>query len=55
MELVAYAKANPGRLKSGSRRYGNMTHLVGEMFKLQTGTDFTHISYKGSPEAVAGS
>ena len=34
--------------------YGNMTHLIGEMFKLQTGTDFTHVPYKGSPEAVAG-
>ena len=54
MELVAYAKANPGMLNFGSMGYGNMTHLVGEMFKLQTGTDFTHIPYKGSPEAVAG-
>ena len=54
MELVAYAKANPGRLNFGSMGYGNMTHLIGEMFKLQTGTDFTHIPYKGSPEAVAG-
>ena len=53
-ELVAYAKANPGRLNFGSMGYGNLTHLAGELFKLQTGTDFTHVPYKGSPEAVAG-
>jgi tripartite-type tricarboxylate transporter receptor subunit TctC len=34
--------------------YGNLTHLAGELFKLQTGTDFTHVPYKGSPEAVTG-
>ena len=53
-ELVAYAKANPGKLNFGSMGYGNLTHLAGELFKLQTGTDFTHVPYKGSPEAVAG-
>jgi tripartite-type tricarboxylate transporter receptor subunit TctC len=34
--------------------YGNLTHLAAELFKLQTGTDFVHVPYKGSPEAVAG-
>jgi tripartite-type tricarboxylate transporter receptor subunit TctC len=53
-ELIAYAKANPGKLNFGSMSYGNMTHLVAELFKLQTGTDFVHVPYKGSPEAVAG-
>jgi tripartite-type tricarboxylate transporter receptor subunit TctC len=53
-ELVAYAKVNPGKLNFGSMGYGNLTHLAGELFKLQTGTDFTHVPYKGSPEAVAG-
>jgi tripartite-type tricarboxylate transporter receptor subunit TctC len=53
-ELVAYAKANPAKLNFGSMGYGNLTHLAGELFKLQTGTDFTHVPYKGSPEAVAG-
>src|SRR3954452_2315987 len=53
-ELVAYAKANPGKLNFGSMGYGNLTHLAGELFKLQTGTDFTHVPYKGPPEAVAG-
>src|SRR5260370_10073128 len=53
-ELVAYAKANPGKLNFGSMGYGNLTHLAAELFKLQTGTDFTHVPYKGSPEAAAG-
>ena len=53
-ELVAYAKARPGKLNFGSMGYGNMTHLVAEMFKLQTGTDLVHVPYKGSAEAVAG-
>jgi tripartite-type tricarboxylate transporter receptor subunit TctC len=53
-ELVAYSKANRGKLNFGSMGYGNLTHLAGEMFKLETGTDFVHVPYKGSPEAVAG-
>ena len=53
-DLVAQSKANPGKLNFGSMGYGNMTHLVAEMFKLRTGTDFVHVPYKGSPEAVAG-
>src|SRR5262245_1483370 len=53
-ELIAYSKANPGKLNFGSMGYGNMTHLVAEMFKLRTGTDFVHAPYKGSDEAVAG-
>jgi tripartite-type tricarboxylate transporter receptor subunit TctC len=53
-ELIAYSKANPGKLNFGSMGYGNLTHLVAELFKLRTGTDFVHVPYKGSPEAVAG-
>jgi tripartite-type tricarboxylate transporter receptor subunit TctC len=53
-ELIAYARAHPGKLNFGSMGYGNLTHLVGELFKLQTGTDFVHVPYKGSPDAVAG-
>jgi tripartite-type tricarboxylate transporter receptor subunit TctC len=36
-ELIAYAKARPGKLNFGSMGYGNLTHLVAELFKLQTG------------------
>ncbi|MFL6796007.1 MAG: Bug family tripartite tricarboxylate transporter substrate binding protein [Xanthobacteraceae bacterium] len=53
-ELISYAKDRPGKLNFGSMGYGNMTHLVAELFKLRTGTDFQHVPYKGSPEAVAG-
>jgi tripartite-type tricarboxylate transporter receptor subunit TctC len=53
-ELIAYSKANPGKLNFGSMGYGNLTHLVGELFKLRTGTDFVHVPYKGSADAVAG-
>jgi tripartite-type tricarboxylate transporter receptor subunit TctC len=53
-DLITYAKANPGKLNFGSMGYGNLTHLAAELFKLQTGTDFVHVPYKGSPEAVAG-
>jgi tripartite-type tricarboxylate transporter receptor subunit TctC len=53
-ELIAYAKANPGKLNFGSMGYGNLTHLVAELFKLRTGTDFVHVPYKGSADAVAG-
>jgi tripartite-type tricarboxylate transporter receptor subunit TctC len=53
-ELVAYAKAHPGKLNFGSMGYGNLTHLAAELFKLRTGTDFVHVPYKGSPKAVAG-
>jgi tripartite-type tricarboxylate transporter receptor subunit TctC len=53
-DLIAYGKANPGKLNFGSMGYGNLTHLAAELFKLRTGTDFVHVPYKGSPEAVAG-
>jgi tripartite-type tricarboxylate transporter receptor subunit TctC len=53
-ELVAHAKANPGKLNFGSAGHGNATHLAAELFKLKTGTDIVHIPYKGAAEAVTG-
>jgi tripartite-type tricarboxylate transporter receptor subunit TctC len=50
-ELIAAARANPGKLNFGSAGFGNLTHLTGELFKLRTGTDIVHIPYKGAPEA----
>ncbi len=48
-ELIAYAKANPGKLVYGSAGTGSMTHLAGEMFKSLAGTpDIVHVPYKGS-------
>jgi len=53
-ELVAHARANPGKLNFGSAGFGNLTHLSGELLKLKTGIDIVHVPYKGAPEAVAG-
>jgi tripartite-type tricarboxylate transporter receptor subunit TctC len=52
-ELVAYAKANPGKLSYGSSGVGTINHLVGERLKLLTGTDIAHIPYRGSGQAMA--
>lgn len=47
-ELVAYAKANPGRLNYGSGGNGSAGHLAGEMFKAQAGVFAVHIPYAGA-------
>ena len=51
-ELIAYARANPGKVNYAS--YGNNTsnHLVGELFKATAGIDTTHIPYKGSGPSI---
>jgi tripartite-type tricarboxylate transporter receptor subunit TctC len=53
-ELVARARANPGKLNFGSAGHGNATHLAAELFKLKTGTDIVHVPYKGAADAVTG-
>jgi tripartite-type tricarboxylate transporter receptor subunit TctC len=50
-EFVAYAKANPGRLKYGASP-GIYTHFAGEFFKIRTGTDILFVPYKGGAPAV---
>jgi tripartite-type tricarboxylate transporter receptor subunit TctC len=52
-ELIALAKAKPGRLDFGSGSTGSTGHLAGEMFKQMTGTFMVHIPYKSSAPAVA--
>jgi tripartite-type tricarboxylate transporter receptor subunit TctC len=52
-ELIAYGKANPGKLTFGSSGNGTTLHLSGELFKLRTGVPITHIPYKGSTPAIA--
>jgi tripartite-type tricarboxylate transporter receptor subunit TctC len=47
-ELIAFAKANPGKLNFGSAGNGTTHHLAGELFKTMTGADITHIPYKGA-------
>ncbi len=51
-ELIAYAKANPGRLNYGSAGNGTWNHLFAEHFKALTGTQMMHIPYKGANLAV---
>ena len=51
-ELIALAKAQPGRLSMGSAGNGTTGHLGGELFKSMTGTFITHIPYRGSPQAI---
>ena len=57
-ELVAYAKASPGKLNFGSSGNGTISHLTGEMFNTLNGTLITHIPYKGSafvfPDLLSG-
>jgi tripartite-type tricarboxylate transporter receptor subunit TctC len=52
-ELVAYARARPGKLDFASGSTGSTGHLAGELFKQMTGTYMVHIPYKGAPPAVA--
>lgn len=51
-ELVAYAKANPGKLSYGSSGSGSAQHMAAELFKAQTGTNITHVPYKGTGALV---
>ena len=51
-ELVAYAKANPGKLAFASGGTGTSIHLSGEMFKSAAGIDLLHVPYKGSGPAM---
>lgn len=51
-ELVAYAKANPGKLNFGAAGIGNLTHLSGELLKAKTGMDFVAVQYKSGAESL---
>lgn len=57
-ELVAYAKANPGKLTCGSSGTGGLIHLTCEMFKSAAGIDVLHVPYKGTsllmPDLISG-
>lgn len=51
-ELIAYAKANPGKINYASSGNGSIQHIAGELFKQITNTQMTHIPYKGAGPAV---
>ena len=51
-ELIAYAKANPGKLAYGSNGVGASAHLEMEMMKLKYGIDITHVPYKGGADGL---
>ncbi len=52
-ELVAYAKANPGKLNYGSAGTGTLPHLAGELFKSAAGVDLVHVPYRGGALSIA--
>jgi tripartite-type tricarboxylate transporter receptor subunit TctC len=52
-ELIAFVKANPGKLSYGSAGHGSLNHLTGELFKLRAGiTDLPHVPYRGAGPAL---
>ena len=51
-ELIAFAKANPGRLNYGSTGNGSPYHIATEMFKSMAGVNFAHVPYKGAAPAI---
>ena len=51
-ELIAYAKANPGKLTYGSAGIGSTLHLATEFFKRAAGVDILHVPYKGAAQAT---
>ena len=56
-ELIAYAKANPGKVNMASAGIGTTTHIAGEMFKAMAGVDLFHVPYRGAqvfPALLAG-
>jgi tripartite-type tricarboxylate transporter receptor subunit TctC len=51
-ELIAYAKANPGRINMASAGNGTTSHLAGELFKMMTGVNMMHVPYRGGGPAL---
>jgi tripartite-type tricarboxylate transporter receptor subunit TctC len=52
-ELIAYAKANPGKLNMGSAGVGTPNHVADELFKMMTGINMVEVQYRGSAPAIA--
>jgi tripartite-type tricarboxylate transporter receptor subunit TctC len=52
-ELIAYAKANPGKINMASSGNGTSPHVAGELFKMMTGVNMVHVPYRGAGPALA--
>jgi tripartite-type tricarboxylate transporter receptor subunit TctC len=52
-ELIAYARANPGKINMPSGGVGSAQHVYGELFKMMTGVDMLHVPYRGGGPALA--
>jgi tripartite-type tricarboxylate transporter receptor subunit TctC len=51
-ELIAYAKANPGKISMASAGNGTVSHVSGELFKMMAGVDMVHVPYRSGPPAL---
>ncbi|AMN42424.1 tripartite tricarboxylate transporter substrate binding protein [Rhodoplanes sp. Z2-YC6860] len=51
-EMIAFAKANPGKLTFGTPGHGSSPHMAGELFKYLAGIDITHVPYRGASAAL---
>jgi tripartite-type tricarboxylate transporter receptor subunit TctC len=51
-EFIAYAKANPGKISMASAGIGNASHVAGELFKMMTRIEMTHVPYRGAAPAI---
>ena len=51
-ELIAYLKANPGKVNMGSGGIGSAQHIYGELFKMMAGVNMLHVPYRGTPAAL---
>ena len=52
-ELIAYAKANPGKINFSSAGMGSSEHMAGELFKTMTGVDMVHVPFRGGAPAIS--
>ena len=51
-ELIAYARANPGKVNMASTGTGNLSHVAGELFKMMVGINMVHVPYRGAAPAL---
>jgi tripartite-type tricarboxylate transporter receptor subunit TctC len=51
-DLIAYAKANPGKLNIGTPPVGSPQHVAGELFNMMSGANIVYVAYRGGPQAI---